>query len=774
MISNVMQCCYTNNQSYDEDNIVKTGWHPVAVSEDIPLEAYKKCVQIQGSLSNYSADLFLSSVKLFDIDVDNNNLYMTYAQYGLQDHNGRPSMFAHTFIFSWIEDQLLDAPNYFLTIEENNFKASEEDALSIQEGLSRIDAFDLQEVLQALHMNDLQYAVLIKCVYARLRSENLFMRPLYIQYDGTDLNMRRLLYCIYSSLPHHLRKKISVTSCSEANYEKKTLVFSEKANAFELYIDPMTTENNVLTERVNTIINNDGYITYALDNFRKIDLEQFFSEIDAKARKLGDDSFSNRLVLRIAFYMLSRKNLDELNDIELQKNLSDALSIENSDSDLLFEYITSLLSVIAERKIVMTDEMENILTDIVSKSKREPMEKALKQYFYNKFFNLPIEAAAKELDSFDSNVFSQYESILLESPEGNRILEYYYIEYKIRNINQWSELVILKERLNNMLSNKKIRSVFIDRARMLYNKDMKNSFDIEVYDSYLELIRDIVNEDEFEYICADAKKVVWNAVNFNNYSFIADRQALYFKVKDDSLKCKMFFDYTELINIYYRKELEIFLWDFFCFLRRYPEYLGREEKQEAIDKLGNELAISDSKEQKKVLESIEIVASIDSETGIKSFLSLSEKIRKMKKADDSYYKSLVENYEMFLKVIKSQKDLKEIITKIDFIILQAFRLNDFENTPVTVDAWLMIGKNEYSNPFDIFCEEKNYIINSEKTDFISTSVFLGEPSIQEAAKQFIKKKSKESKRVKRWLKELKKHSIKRKRSKKKIKNKDQE
>ena len=95
MTERILQCCYTN-ASQEIDGKISSGWQPVAVSENIPAEAYNACVNFQNAnsaIQNAMIDEHGNVLNLFEINGDGSYVYVMRTQYGLLDRLGRANMF---------------------------------------------------------------------------------------------------------------------------------------------------------------------------------------------------------------------------------------------------------------------------------------------------------------------------------------------------------------------------------------------------------------------------------------------------------------------------------------------------------------------------------------------------------------------------------------------------------------------------------------------------------------------------------------------------------
>ena len=119
-MKNFMQCCYTRVGGQS----IGSGWQSVACSADVPLDVQKNYGTLQNANVpvNMPTDEKGNPLNLFDISVMGDHLYLTRVQYGLLDElNRKNNMFAHTFIFNGMVDEIFENPNIFLTVTVENF-----------------------------------------------------------------------------------------------------------------------------------------------------------------------------------------------------------------------------------------------------------------------------------------------------------------------------------------------------------------------------------------------------------------------------------------------------------------------------------------------------------------------------------------------------------------------------------------------------------------------------------------------------------------------------
>ena len=170
MTENIMQCCYTNAVQ-EVGGKISSGWQPVAVSDNIPSEAYNGCVSLQNANATIQAPMVDERgnvLNLYEITGDGSFVYVSRTQYGLVDRLGRPNMFSHAYIFSWKKEDVIGDPNTFLTIDRSNFAEDEQTASTQKTQLHRNAALTLEQAMRTAGLTPETYLTLIQCVYLSL------------------------------------------------------------------------------------------------------------------------------------------------------------------------------------------------------------------------------------------------------------------------------------------------------------------------------------------------------------------------------------------------------------------------------------------------------------------------------------------------------------------------------------------------------------------------------------------------------------------------------
>ena len=376
------QCCYTNTQK-DVGGTISSGWQAVEVSPEIPTKVYEACVKrqnVNSSLCASAVDEDGNVLTQYELFGDGGHLYVIRSQYGLSDRLGRPNMFSHAIIFPLRGDDILLNPNYYVSLDPASFK-HEENQQSWSGVCYRPTSLSLKMAMDYAGLDREKYAVLARCIYAQMNATK-GTDPLYIQYDGTEQQLRGIMYCIGAGIPHFMLKTIHVASCPTANDSGKHVVFSKNAKAKGRWLVPQTGENSVLNQRLERKINRCGYVDYAILHDQ---IPWFFVNLNNIATTIAGASGVNGQTSKLAFYLLAyadesnRIDRSKFTDEELESDFSDALRLSQGNS-FAEKLLAWTLEEINRRNIRLTAENEALLDTWLSSAKSEDLQAAGRAY----------------------------------------------------------------------------------------------------------------------------------------------------------------------------------------------------------------------------------------------------------------------------------------------------------------------------------------------------------------------------------------------------------
>lgn len=756
MTNRVLQCCYTN-ASQEVNGKISSGWKAVAVSADIPSEAYTTCVKLQSANSTIQSTMLDETgnvLNLLEIVGDGNYLYVMRSQYGLLDRLGRPNMFSHAFILPCKEIEFVSDPNNYLTISSESFKDNEDAASEQNADIIRNEGFDLEEVLKKSQLSDKNYATLIQCVYTQF-SNKKSARPLFIQYDGTEENMMNILFCIYSAIPLSMRRKLSVASVATSNTVDKNIIFSINAKEKEQYIIPNTGENSILTNRMERKISRLGFVDYTAQKHVTLDEPGYFRALEEKAIELGDSAAANELILKIAHLQLGNVDISQIDDDDLDARLSDALRSNSIGSDAMDKYIAEMLEEVTKRKLYLTDENEESLAFRLE-NPTETLSVAAEKYNFYRFSMLPTSDAAKKLSKMASVVFEKYRRKLSMTEKGLKILDCYYSDVVFAGVTpSWEFLEKILEDSAFMQIREKTTDRIGEEAWKLYSEELKVAISdlkkeiLSIYDKYMHVMKGMLLDGLLEGCANSAKEEYWELQSFDNVSF--DRITEYVKMRTDSKKCTMILNYC-VLPTYAKNEGEI---EFFkkanSFFRYYAEDLSESERESAISKL---LAYT-QKQPIRLSSRFEQWGDLFIHVSTPMLFEALQEICSVLANFDE--KKLQKSFEQFVDLSKHSDVNEEFNKKLAELLFLFIKRNDSYTRPISLDLWLCIAAEMYSNCFELFDQyDELRVLDLDPEEAIEDCTWISKRKYIRAAEDYVENRGEAAKTVNKWLKEARK------------------
>lgn len=756
----ILQCCYTN-AAQESGGKLRSGWQAVAVSPDLPPEAYRVCIGLQNANSAMQGTMTDERghvLNLLQFCGDGSYLYMIRSQYGLLDRLGRPNMFSHALIIPWKDSSALTDPNSFLTIANENFKNNEADAETLPASLSRTPAFQIENAMEEVGLDAATYGTLIRCVYTQM-SERKAASPLYIQYDGTERQLRATLYCIYYGLPYYLRKNLRALSAPAGILEEIHLVFSEHAEKKPRFLHPRTGQNNILSSRAIRKIERYGYIDFPARNVGKVNVPAYFAALEQYADKLGDPSASNELVLKIAAQMKdfgTQKSfhLEKSTDEELDEKLSDALRCKYN-SQLLDLYTAHLLDAIRERGVVLTAENEANLSDRLAASCAPILQEAGKRYALYRFAALPPAEAASKLAQMDDETFAVCLQGLFHLPTGAAILDHYCAAYALEEEPlDWGTLDRALNILSHVTPHPESARKAEEKAWMLFTRALARGPGVrEDYKRYMNVLTQIAPPASLPERERAAKEAFWAQTSIE--AFTMERYPDYKTLYLDTPSANMFLDlYTFLNSIV-------------------PEGGGEEQNMRsaqafaskdgaAIQACGGAAVIQrivdivDTRYQGTDAFMKEWVAMAARFPGKEACRGLIAIRRRLYQGD---YGAFVSVYEQFIHSVLSgngqvNERTRKMLSRLNQFLFAVCIHLDTDAAPVPLDVWLAVSREEYENAFRVFDLWKPAVLSMEAATAVAGSSLF--PKRKAEAETYIQERGTEARTVKKWLIEMKK------------------
>ena len=752
MTENIMQCCYTNAVQ-EIGGKISSGWQPVAVSDNIPSDAYNSCVSLQNAnstIQSHMVDERGNVLNLYEITGDGSYVYVSRTQYGLVDRLGRPNMFSHAYIFSWKREDVVGDPNTFLTIDKRNFVDNEESAKTEKNSLNRSSSFTLERAMSVAGLTPNTYLTLIQCVYSQF-SERKAAKPLFVNYDGSEEQMQAILYCIYYGLPHYVRKSLAIASAVSNTSDSKNIIFSEFASKHETYIIPQTGENNLLTQRTERKIARFGFVDYAARNCTSLDAKQYFAQLDKLAMEFGDPTASNELVLKIAHQMIEGFKLSELSEEELDSRLSDALRSKTYGSQRMEDYISDMLDEVRSRKMFLTEESEANLADRLAAPTTARLADSGEQYNIYRFSTLSVEEAAKMLTHMSAGIFARYSQTLAKSNKGLQILDHYYAEYALvgREVT-WEALSSLLDETSFMTSRLKTTDLIDAKAwELYYSLVEKKDEAVKAFNSLMALMGKLYgvgNQHQYEQA---AREAYWERKSFEDFAY--EDLSEYKAMTTSSLKCNMFAHMYQVMDVFKNNGEDPFLEYLNAFCRKFKTQIEAERLTDVILRAIERELRSFCMNPGYLSKWMKIAAIADAEELLKEILVLKKTLR----ARD--YGTFVSTYLKLIGASSFSRNSATLMKTVGTTICDECTKMDNEYEPIPLDVWLLIGSSQYTNSFELF-EALNptpQIFQANETLVVMQSKLLTRQPYSAHAEAYAQSKGVESKTVRKWLNELK-------------------
>ena len=524
----IYRCCYTN-ASRASGGVVRSGWGPVAVSADLPYEAYASCVRLQSANSDIQqamTDGHGRALNLLEFAGDGTYWFALRTQYGLQDRLGRPNMFSQAFIFPMKESDILFDPNILLTIDNTCFHDNEEAAAKETGPLRYTRPFTIESALQTAGLSPNAYITLVHCVYTQFADKRIH-KPLYLQYSGEERQLRAILYCIYYALPSFLCKRLHTASCEPNNPGAMNLIFSESARSHALYCIPQTGENNILSPQAENRIARYPFIDYIARHYDGQFTQAYRSRLEQTAATLGDPTASNEQVLKIAHRFLVQADISAWSDNELEESLSSALHIAISPNNSFDFYLVQLLKESCSRRFVLTEENELALLKRLSASAYTPLWETGDSYFVPRLCSMPFDEASKRLAEIPENLLAHYEEKLLGTQQGQAILDHYFSHYAFpqQDAVTWQSLESLLDRAAPLQAKPLVEKKVLESAWVLYCRELsktRGESALRQLDHYQSILQRLPSQASQQNIL-EAKREYWRQFHFQDFR-LEDRQ----------------------------------------------------------------------------------------------------------------------------------------------------------------------------------------------------------------------------------------------------------
>ncbi|KIR01548.1 hypothetical protein P261_00362 [Lachnospiraceae bacterium TWA4] len=651
-------------------------------------------------------------------------------------------MFAHAYIFSWKNRQFLEDPNEILAIADSNFKQDVEDAEQmIEQPLEYTRFLSIEEAMEVAKFGKEEYLLLMQCIVAHM-SDKKAMDPLYIQYDGTNEQMKAILYCIYYALPYYLKKNLGITSCATSNNEKvKGLIFSVCATKALKYVSPLTKETNVLTNQYKNKIKGMGFADYVVKNLGEVNPTEYFKKLEKTAIELGDDTASDELILKISHQLIMKSDVKDYSDNELDKNLMEVLRSKSRESILIENYMVDLIREYQKRNLYLTEEGEAYLLDKFEMAKTIEFREVVKEYNTYKILTMPISDAAELIYKMGSSG-QEYIEILKTTDKGCKIIEEYYHSYLLKDKEHlaWEDLKLVIEQMKTIGLETELVDDIEGLALVLYSKEIENPQCTQLaYHNYMDLMSQFTPSSRIEQCASAVKEVYWNQMSFKKFSKIPEID--YKELKVDSNSYRLFKDLRNFISDTMLENVATdneFLVKVRKYVTKYWELISDKERKDLKDLLISRIE-GKPIDQNFLKEWIEILLSVREKSQVDRLFICMEDLK-------------TEDYEKVVMYLYDQW-IKESLPKSVFKLITLIGLDNYKEKSIPIDFWLVAGKTLYENTFMIFDEYKPDLLKVDSKKVLKSSQLFRNTQSKyfNDAKDYVENRGEESKVIKKWI-----------------------
>lgn len=779
MIKDVFQCCYTN-ATEDRGGIIVSHWGSVAVSSGVPQEALEGCTRYQKGNSdiwrvwrgptNSDGDPLGDDgnvLNLLEVAGDGSYLYLIRSQYGLKDVRGRRNMFSHAYILPW-NNQMLRDPNVFLTVSDSCFVADEAEALVERESLEYDEPLSIDEALALAHIEtDDELALLVSAVYEQMTNTSVFT-PLFVRYDGTVRQLRAFLFCLYSFLPLHLRRRLVSASAEGGNTSLANVVFCLDTSSRKFFFDSTKNTSNVISPARKSAIKRLGFVDYAARNRKKIDVQRYFEALEQTAQSFNASSSSAAQVARsyrIAHTMLVRPDVRAYSDDQLDLYIDEVLRLASHSSDALDNFLAAMLDEVVARSLQLSQDSETDLAVKLQEPHSSKLAMSSKRYNLYRFEMLSTQEAAYRLAEMGARTFGEYISALKDTKRGCEILDAYYANLMLQAKDPtWDMIddVVLKAAI--VKSHPNTDKAICDVAWQLYCTQVANiSGAVDALDRYMDLMVHVLGEGKSRELEMRAKEEFWRNIDVHDIS--REHSKTYEQMNDGSAKAREIIgmlDYYELLAPGFEDAFLRRTFDLFRQISPQDDRMKENELKKRLLSMIHDAYQGPDRHLGEWMVLASKAGTENEEEWLETTIGLRHAIVENRRD------VLLEWMERIEEVTEGRHNGSTFKRGVCNALLGAlFDLDELadspagaEEGPLPVDVWLAYGDlrwkdNVRGGPFMVFDERrKPAILFEDPYVVVSSSSLLMGPRYQEHAKRYIRSKGIEAQTVNAWLKEL--------------------
>lgn len=766
MSDRIVQCCYSNLVSKSG----VSGWQTAAASPEMTphmLDVYRK-QQDANVASQLPLDENGEPLNMYEMVADGEFIYVTRVTYGLEDVRGRKNnMLAHTYLFP-VTREVLENPNEFLTVADENFTGDIEKAKEIRTSFVRKAPYTLSAAMKECGLNEEKYQNLVYCIQEQREQK----RPIFIRTTKGEAVIRPLMFCLFSALPFSVRSEISCASALVNLNSNRSLIITSSVPPMELFFDLETGENNVLTERNIKKYERLGYLNYFIQNWEIMDGNLYFEKLEKIAVKLGDQKASKARVLKIAYQMISSESGAETIE-EARGKLYEALMAAVQPSVFMDDYIASLLGKInAEGKMLDETVETELLKRLKEETKSAKLQAEGETYLLNKILQAGAVKGSVLLRDIEGEKFDRIARALYKKDGGEAILDEYFADRVPKDAN-WEEYQKLLDDVSEYCGDhvpKTIEKVEKNcKERFVYEITVGVDLD-RTFQKYVELLKYLDTFSQKQEDCEiKAKEQFWDLWEYTGYK--SKRNAFYKKMLlDGNKKSDDAKDLIEAVSLIEKGDLKQAFSPLMLFFNRTElripkEKLSNQEKLNLDQEIKLFLKQRELSLDKKTQEKLELAIQLD---GL-SFIGEAKKYVELISQKD--YEEFRRQYRTNIDSWENHPKREKLLSYYNKHILRQLEKGEMMSS-VSVDVFLTFGEEQYRNPFEFFdAYERPFagirdLLNESPEFTVQNSDLLFSDPYADYAEEYLKGEGANREVVKEWMAEVKKQAKQRKKQEK--------
>lgn len=540
------------------DNESWAGWKIAGHSNLLPADLKDEYAKVQGNNSTTRATgtLYNSAPEVLEYISSPKAVFLSILKYGIMDQEKEPrnSMRTDGLIFPYSENQdLFKNAEEFLRVSDESFNnnlkimtlypekvlrnentenfTTDDYFTTFSDFSPQLIELDYEKVYINIFSNKNILYDLLKCVFWALTDKSA--DTLYLIYDGTEIDLRSIIYLLLKSIPYSLKTDFSFRTMEIPGSKPTKLAFSKNIPKDKRYFNILTGENNVITQfKLNTRWENYDFITYFAEHYSDPETEDYFDLLDQEMQALGNADSVDLKFIKVAHELVIEEfyqNREELNDLELLRKLHKFLMLPYNNAKI-DGHISKCLEMIINRGIELNESMQERLQAKLKLTSFEPLQNI--GYSYNAILMIKSKNRLREfkyLYSLRDNkeLYTTMREKILSNPGGEEFIDEYYGDFcgSVCAMNSaalksfFNETKGLKHRtkINKRISDQSI-NIGYDLVKRFYKNEL--SLDKE-FDRYIGFVREIMpqNNNSLNKVINEVRIFFWENFDFSAFSY---------------------------------------------------------------------------------------------------------------------------------------------------------------------------------------------------------------------------------------------------------------